>query len=135
MLYNLYLFSHPRGLWVFSKLRALEYYFTKAFTNVRIFLIPISITVLNPKILGFLFLRKTALLLGVKCETIKLQKIVGNLSSWIENSRQYLLPWTDILQKTVVGRPWLSSKIRVNCPTWFTSNTAFYKNDVYTSGR
>ena len=32
------------------------------FTNVRIFLMPISITLLNPKILGFLFLRKTALL-------------------------------------------------------------------------
>ena len=32
------------------------------FTNVRIFLIPFSITLLNPKILGFLFLRKTALL-------------------------------------------------------------------------
>ena len=32
------------------------------FTNLRIFLTPISITFLNPKILGFLFLRKTALL-------------------------------------------------------------------------
>ena len=32
------------------------------FTNVRIFLTPISITFLNPKILGFLFLRKTSLL-------------------------------------------------------------------------
>ena len=32
------------------------------FMNVRIFLIPISITFLNPKILGFFFLRKTALL-------------------------------------------------------------------------
>ena len=30
------------------------------FTNVRIFLIPLSITFLNPKILGFLFLRKLA---------------------------------------------------------------------------
>ena len=32
------------------------------FTNLRIFLTPISITFLNPKILGFLFLRKTAFL-------------------------------------------------------------------------
>ena len=32
------------------------------FSNERIFLTPISITFLNPKILGFLFLRKTALL-------------------------------------------------------------------------
>ena len=57
---------------------------------------------------------------------INLQKIVGNLSDkqiivheWnghleifsgpqvIENSRQYLLLRTDILQKTVVGCPWL----------------------------
>ena len=30
------------------------------FTKVRIFLIPLSITFLNPKILGFLFLRKLA---------------------------------------------------------------------------
>ena len=32
------------------------------FTNVTIFLIPLSITFLNPKVLGFHFLRKTALL-------------------------------------------------------------------------
>ena len=32
------------------------------FTNVRIFLTPISITFLNPKIFGFPLLRKTALL-------------------------------------------------------------------------
>ena len=30
------------------------------FTKVRIFVIPLSITFLNPKILGFLFLRKLA---------------------------------------------------------------------------
>ena len=30
------------------------------FTKVRIFLIPLSITFLNPKILGFVFLRKLA---------------------------------------------------------------------------
>ena len=30
------------------------------FTEVRIFLIPLSITFLNPKLLGFLFLRKLA---------------------------------------------------------------------------
>ena len=48
------------------------------FTNVRIFLIPISITFLNPEILGFLFLRKRALL-EEWIVKIKLQKIVGNL--------------------------------------------------------
>ena len=61
---NLYLFGHPRWTWVeevgfrihYSKiLEAIE-----RIPNVRIFLIPLSITFLNPKILGFLFLRKIA---------------------------------------------------------------------------
>ena len=65
---NLYLVDQPRGLWVFSKLQGLQYYFPEMldaiyrFTNVRTFLTPISITFLNPKILGFLLLRRTALL-------------------------------------------------------------------------
>ena len=51
-----YLFGHLRGTCVFSKLLGLQNYFPKSldaiyrFTNVRIFLIPISITFLNPKI-------------------------------------------------------------------------------------
>ena len=43
-------------------------------------LIPLSITFLNPKILGFLFCTKNSLSLGVKCEKKKkkkLKKIVG----------------------------------------------------------
>ena len=45
---------------IFAKILDAIYRFTK----VRVFLIPISITFLNPKILGFLFLRKNK----VKCE-------------------------------------------------------------------
>ena len=88
----------------------------------RIFLIPLSIAFLNPKILGFLFLRN----LGGKMPKIKLHKIVGNLldklrklymHEWnghleilsfpqgIENCRQFVLLRTDILQETVVGCP------------------------------
>ena len=44
------------------------------------FWIPLSITFLNSKILGFLFSTEKSLTLGVKCEKIKLQKIVENLS-------------------------------------------------------
>ena len=86
------------------------------------FFIPLSITFLNPKILGFLFPTKNSLTWGVKCENetsenrrefIKLaSKFVrewnGHLEIFslpqvIENSRQYLLLQTDILQKTVVN--------------------------------
>ena len=47
-------------------------------------MIPLSITFLNPKILGFLFffflrLRKTIITWGGKCKKLKLQKIIGNL--------------------------------------------------------
>ena len=47
--------------------------------TVRSFLIPLPITFLNPKILGFLFLRKISYSLGSEMWKIKLQKIVGNL--------------------------------------------------------
>ena len=43
------------------------------------FFIPLSITVLYPKILGFLFPSKNSLALGVKCEKLELQKIIKNL--------------------------------------------------------
>ena len=49
-------------------------------TNARIFPIPISITFLNPNILDFLFLRKTAITRGVKCEKLSFRKSKGNLS-------------------------------------------------------
>ena len=48
------------------------------FTKVRIFLILLAITFLNPKILGFLFLRKMAKLRS-EMRKINLQKIEGNL--------------------------------------------------------
>ena len=87
---------------------------------MRIFLIPLSIAFSNPKILGFLFLRKIAQSKEWNAK-IKLQKIVASLlvkHEWNghleilslpqgkENSKQFLLLRTDILQKTVVGCPW-----------------------------
>ena len=90
----------------------------------KFFLIPLSITFLNPKILGFLFPTTNSLTWGVKCENktsenrrefIKLaSKFVrewnGHLEIFslpqvIENCKQYLLLRTDILQKTVIGCP------------------------------
>ena len=70
---------------------------------MRHFLILLSITFLNLKILGFPFSTKNSLTWEVKCE-IRLQKIVGNLldklrklyMNGIENYRQYLLLQTDI---------------------------------------
>ena len=47
--------------------------------KVKNFFIPLSITFLNPKILGFLFPSKNSLACGVKCEKLKLHKIVGSL--------------------------------------------------------
>ena len=68
-------------LWVFSKLQLFGIIFPKVFDaiypfmNVRIFLIiSISITVLNPKTLGFLFSMKNSLTLGVKCEKLSFRK-------------------------------------------------------------
>ena len=58
----------PKLLQLFRKLQGLQHYSPENFrsnlffTNVGTVLIPLSITFLNPKILGFLFLRKTALL-------------------------------------------------------------------------
>ena len=71
--------------------------------DVRSFLIPLSVAFLNPKILAFLFSTQNRLTWGVNLK-IELQKIVGNLLV-TENSRQYLLLRTDVLQKTVVGSP------------------------------
>ena len=85
---------------------------------MKIFLIPLSITFLNPKIiLGFLFSTKNSLTQRVKCEKLNLlQKIVGNLFPKIvhewnghlevlscsqikENSRQYLLLRTNLVPR------------------------------------
>ena len=56
---------------IFLKLFGAIYQITK----VRIFLIPLSITFLNPKILGFLFSTKNSLTVwGVKCEKLNFRK-------------------------------------------------------------
>ena len=132
---NLYPFGHPRGnssLFEISRnsilfSRKCFKHFKHFITKMRIFLIPLAITFLWPERgLGFVFSKKNSLNWGVKCMKFKLQKIVGNLlelasktvHEWndhveiisspqvIENSGQYLLLRTDILQKTVVGCPW-----------------------------
>ena len=43
------------------------------------FFVPLSITLLHPKISGFLCPSKNSLALGVKCEKLELQKIIRNL--------------------------------------------------------
>jgi len=43
-------------------------------TKVRIFLIPLSVTFVNPKILGFLSCTKNSLTWAVKCEKVNLRK-------------------------------------------------------------
>ena len=67
---------------------------------MRIFLFPLFITFLNPKILGFLFFYENKPKLGG--EMWKILKISPQV---IQNSRQYLLLRTDVVQKTVVGCP------------------------------
>ena len=60
------------GTLVFSKLQGLQYHFSEILhaiqriTKVRIFLIRLSTTYLNPKILAFLFVTKNSLALDVK---------------------------------------------------------------------
>ena len=74
------------------------------------FLIPLSITFLNPKNLGLLF-AKNSLTWAVKCEKLNVRKShewnshleIFSLPQEMENSSQNLLLRTDILQKTVVG--------------------------------
>ena len=51
---------------------------TERIAKVRIFLIPLSITFSNPKVLGFLFCKKNSVTWQWNVK-IKLQKIVGNL--------------------------------------------------------
>ena len=92
-----------------------------SFTKVRIFLIPLSIAFSNPQNCRFPFSVKKKLHPRSEIQKIKLQKMVGNslkikhewnghleilsLPQGIENSRQFLLLRTDILQKTAVGWP------------------------------
>ena len=117
----------PRATWVFSKLQwGLEDHFSEKFVcNLTHYESALCITFLNSKILGFLFYKKSRFIAwGEKLRKITLQKMVGNLldrlrklymlegnghleifsgPEVIDNSRQYLHLWTDILQKTIVG--------------------------------
>ena len=59
--YNIWICSVIlRELKAFRNFKGFRVIFPKIFTKVKIFLIPLSITFLNPKILGFVFLRKLA---------------------------------------------------------------------------
>ena len=112
---------------------------------MTVFLIPIFIAFLNPKILGLLFLRKIAKPgeWSVKNKTSENRReffrkasiIVHEWSSHlemlslpqvIENFKQYLLLRTDILEKTVVGCPWHHFQKRMN--TTHPCNISEYLN-------
>ena len=88
------------------------------------FLIPLSITFLNPKSLGFLFSTKNSPTWGVKCEKLNFRKSEGifwSLPQVKEHFRQYLFLRTDILQKTVVGCPWTEFGNSLNKTNLFRS--------------
>ena len=117
---------------------------------MRIFLIPLSITFLNPKILGYLFSKPGEN--NVKNLTSEnRRKLIRKAShcTWknghrqeVENFRQYLLGRTAILQKTVVGCPWTVLRLFCYCqnhgfgsprephqlPSWILHLVAFTKN-------
>ena len=109
--------------WVVSKLQGLQYYFLERFTKVRNFFISVSITFLNPKILGFL--RKIVIGRNRSCESLKnccptsscirraskvLVRSVNCLLqgfSWLHHSSRYLIffrlqlgLWSTFLRKT-----------------------------------
>ena len=64
---NLSLFEITRASVLFSRKFCMKFD-EKCLTKVRHFLIPLSITFLNPKILGFLFFYEKSLTWKVKCE-------------------------------------------------------------------
>ena len=122
-----------KATWVSSKLLGLQYYLPEnfrknlVFTKVRIFLIPLSIELLNPTILGFLFTTKNRLTWRMKCEN---RREFTKIFTWMEQSagnfvsRQYLLLGTDILQKIVVGCPFLHfSEVWKNGIVWQSQDT------------
>ena len=122
----MYLFDNPRGTWVFSKLQGLQYYFPEnCRCNLKFYE---SENFSDSSVHRSFESRKFFFFPNPGCEMwkIKLRKIIGNLlkgskvvHEWnghleificpqvIVNSRQYLLVRTGILQKTVVGCPWL----------------------------
>ena len=128
--YKKYLFCHPRETWVFSKLQGLEYYFRENFRSNLTYYESETFSdsslhhIFESENFRFPFCTKNSLTWEVKCENLTSEnrrefirwaaKIVhewnGHLELFsplqvIENSRQYLLLRTDILQKTVVGYP------------------------------
>ena len=115
------------GTWVFSKLQGLQYYFSENFRcNLKFYE---SENFSDSSLHRSFESRKFFFIPNPGCEMwkIKLQKIIGNffrqsskvVHEWnghleificpqvLENSRQYLLVRTGILQKTVAGCPWL----------------------------
>ena len=132
----MYLFSHARGTWAFSKLQGRQYDFPKhfrcnlTFNGTENFSDSSLHDLFESENVRFPFSVKHSLTVGSEIWKIKLQKTVGNLldklrksvvNAWnghleflsrsqaIENSKQYLLFSTDIVQKTVVGCPWENS--------------------------
>ena len=73
---NLSLFEITRASVLFFRKFQRQF---NALTEMRIFLIPLSIIFSNPKVLGFLFSTKNSLTQEVKCEKINFKKTVGNL--------------------------------------------------------
>ena len=107
----------------FSKIYGFQYYFPENFwcnlshyESINFFRFLSQSLILNLKILGFLFPTKNSLTRSVKSEILNFRKSctwwwnghleLFSLLQLTENSRQYLLLRTDILQKTVVGCPW-----------------------------
>ena len=130
------MFSHARGTWAFSKFQGLQYGFPQhfrcnlTFNETENFSDSSLHDLFESENVRFPFSVKHSLTVGSEIWKIKLQKTVGNLldklrksvvNAWnghleflsrsqaIENSKQYLLFSTDIVQKTVVGCPWENS--------------------------
>ena len=127
-LWNLYLFGrHPRGTWAFQNYQGFSIIFSKVLNAFNVsrkwefFWFLVSLSHFMIRKFCFLFSTKNRL----TWEWKNFQKIIADfldepgklhmnrtvISKFFsrpqvkENSRQYLLLWTDILQKTVVGCP------------------------------
>ena len=88
----LYLFGHPRGTYLnksFRNCKGFSIIFLKMLnaiqriTKVKRILIPLFIFI--GKFLGFLFLTKNSLALGVKCETLNFRKSQGTFQISFES--------------------------------------------------
>ena len=106
-----------------------------------------SFILLHQKFLQFDWLRAVVFQLNLKYLHAKIEgnllhklwKLYINGTKWnvhleifsrpqaIENSRQYLLLWTDILKKTIIGCPWV-----VHLPRWsFLTGWSVPSNETY----